>query len=188
MNELINYLNSIHRISPQSESAFLDICAEIAVKKNADLHPIGHVCRNLYFVKNGLLRVYYLKDHIDVTESFEFENSIVARADSLFNAKPSRKAIQAIEDSNLIAINGVSLFRLYDSHPDIERLFRKVFELAYVQSVNRIENIQFHSAKERYENLLEKSPKTIKRISLKFIASYLGITQVSLSRIRANIK
>jgi len=188
MYELIKYLNSIHRISLQSESAFLDICSEIGVKKNTDLHPIGHVCRNLYFVKNGLLRIYYLKDDIDVTESFEFENSIVARAESLFHAKPSRKAIQAIEGSNLIAINGVSLFKLYDSHPDIERLFRKVFELAYVQSVNRIENIQFHSAKERYENLIEKSPKTIKRIPLKFIASYLGITQVSLSRIRANIK
>jgi len=188
MNELIEYLNSINEISSKSESALLGICSELEVKKNTDLHPIGHVCRNLYFVKNGLLRIYYLKDDIDVTESFEFENAIVARADSLFHAKPSRKAIQAIEDSNLIAINGVSLFKLYDSHPDIERLFRRVFELAYVQSVNRIENIQFHSAKERYENLLEKSPKIIMRISLKFIASYLGITQVTLSRIRADIK
>jgi len=188
MNELIEYLNSINKISAQSERALLGICSELEVKKNSDLHPIGHVCRNLYFVKSGLLRIYYFKDSIDVTESFEFENSIVARADSLFHAKPSRKAIQAIEDSNLIAINGVSLFRLYDSHPDIERLFRRVFELAYVQSVNRIESIQFHSAKERYENLLEKSPKIIRRISLKFIASYLGITQVSLSRIRADIK
>ena len=123
MNELINYLNSINKISLQSECALLEICSELEVKKNTDLHPIGHVCRNLYFVKNGLLRIYYLKDDIDVTESFEFENAIVARADSLFHAKPSRKAIQAIEDSNLIAINGVSLFKLYDSHPDIERLF-----------------------------------------------------------------
>ena len=188
MNELIEYLNSINALSSRSENALLGTCSELEVKKNTDLHPIGHVCRNLYFVKNGLLRIYYLKDDIDVTESFELENSIVARADSLFHAKPSRKAIQAVENSSLIAINGVSLFKLYDSHPDIERLFRKFFEIAYVQSVNRTESIQFHSAKERYDNLLEKSPKTIMRIPLKFIASYLGITQVSLSRIRANIK
>ena len=188
MHELIAYLNSIHKISSQSQTALLSICSELDVKKNIDLHPIGHVCRNLYFVKKGLLRIYYLKDDIDVTESFEFENSIVARADSLFQAKPSRKAIQAIEESNLIAINGASLFKLYDTHPALERLFRMVFEQAYVQSVDRMEHIQFHSAKERYENLLEESPKIIQRIPLKFIASYLGITQVSLSRIRADIR
>ena len=188
MDKLIQYLNSINKISEQSQEALLAICTETTIKKNVDLHPIGHVCRNLYFVKSGLLRVYYLKDDIDVTESFEFENAIVARADSLFNAKPSRKAIQAIEDTDLTVINGSALFQLYDTHPDIERLFRKVFELAYIQSVNRMETIQFHSAKERYKNLMENAPNTIQRIPLKHIASYLGITQVSLSRIRADIK
>jgi CRP-like cAMP-binding protein len=188
MEKLIQYLNSINEISHKSQEAILAICSEKKIKKHIDLHPIGHVCRNLYFVKSGLLRVYYLKDDIDVTESFEFENAIVARADSLFNAKPSRKAIEAIENTDLIVINGKALFNLYDSHPEIERLFRKVFELAYIQSVNRMETIQFHSAKERYENLLENNPNTIQRIPLKHIASYLGITQVSLSRIRADVK
>ena len=184
MDKLIIHLNSIHKISSQSSQDLLDICFKIKVKKNNDLHPIGHTCRNLYFVRKGLLRVYYFKNDIEITESFEFEDSIVARADSLFQSKPSRKAIEAIENSELIAIPSSSLFILYDSHPDIERLFRKVFEIAYVETVDRIESIQFHSAKERYNNLLEKSPKTIMRIPLKFIASYLGITQVSLSRIR----
>ncbi|HHG86458.1 MAG TPA: Crp/Fnr family transcriptional regulator [Bacteroidetes bacterium] len=184
MTALISYLNSIHRISSESERVLRDISQEISIPKNSDLHPIGHTCRNLYFVKKGLLRVYYLKGAIDVTESFEFENSIVARADSLFQGNPSRKGIQAIEDSDLIALPSDLLFKLYDSQPDIERLFRKVFELAYVETVCRMESIQFHSAKERYENLLKSSPKTIQRIPLKLIASYLGITQVSLSRIR----
>jgi len=84
-----------------------------------------------------------------------------------------------------VAINSAQLFQLYDNHPDIERLFRKIFENAYVVTVNRIESLQFHSAEERYNNLLHLSKNIIKRVPLKYIASYLGITQVSLSRIRA---
>jgi CRP-like cAMP-binding protein len=64
-------------------------------------------------------------------------------------------------------------------------LFRKIYENAYVELVNRVESIQFHTAEERYHNLLSQSKQTIQRVPLKIIASYLGITQVSLSRIRA---
>ncbi len=183
--ELLKYLDSIHQISKESKNAITKITSKIIVNKNKNLHPIGHTCKNIYYINKGLLRIYYYKEHLDITESFEFENNIVARADSLFNATPSRKGIQAIEKSTLTAINSFELFKLYDEYPDIERLFRKVFENAYVETVNRIESIQFHTAKERYQNLLSQSSKTIQRVPLKYISSYLGITQVSLSRIRA---
>lgn len=104
--------------------------------------------------------------------------------ESLFTGKPSRKAIQILEDAEIIAIDANKLFRLYDVFPEIERLFRKIFEAAYVETVNRIEGIQFHSAEERYNALLNEAPDVLKRIPLKYVASYLGITQVSLSRIR----
>jgi CRP-like cAMP-binding protein len=77
---------------------------------------------------------------------------------------------------------------LFDVYPQIERLFRKIIEQAYVHAVNRMEAIQFHAAEERYAQLLEDKPDLVKRIPLKHIASYLGITQVSLSRIRAAIR
>ena len=185
MIELLSYFNQIQSLSNKSEKALVAICSETVIKKGNDLHPIGNTCRNIYFIKQGLLRIYYFKDDTDVTESFEFENAIVARADSLFNANPSKKGIQVIEDSELIAINSAQLFKLYDDFPDIERLFRKIFENAYVETVNRIESIQFHSAEERYANLLNESKNIVQRVPLKHIASYLGITQVSLNRIRA---
>ena len=84
-------------------------------------------------------------------------------------------------------IGGVVFPPLYlgvDAFPDIERLFRKIFESAYVETVNRIEGIQFHTAEERYRALIKEAPNVVKRVPLKHIASYLGITQVSLSRIR----
>jgi CRP-like cAMP-binding protein len=184
---LIAYCNSIQALSKEAEQALCNISSLVEIEKNKDLQPIGHTCKTIYFVEKGALRIYYYKDGIDITENFEFENSIVARAESLFSGKPSRKAIQAIEDCFLIAIDANKLFKLFDSFPEIERLFRKIIEQAYVKTINRLESIQFNTAEERYANLIHEQKDVLKRVPLKYIASYLGITQVSLSRIRASI-
>ena len=188
MKELLMYFNRFQALPPKAESAITEICSIFTIRKNEDLQPIGHTCRTIYFVKKGIARIYYYKDGIDITESFASENTLIARVESLFTGTPSRKAIQIVEDAEILAINATKLFQLYDTFPSIERLFRKIFEGAYVETVNRIESIQFHSAEERYLALLQDTPNIVQRVPLKCIASYLGITQVSLSRIRANIK
>ena len=184
MNELIKYFNKYNTLSENAINAIFGICKPVNIKKNQDLQSIGHTCRTIYFIKKGVARIYYYEEDIEITECFAFENAIIARVESLFTGKPSRKAIQMIEDSELIAISSAKLFDLYDTFPEIERLFRKIFESAYVDTVNRVESIQFHSAEERYNALLKESPNILQRVPLKYIASYLGITQVSLSRIR----
>lgn len=188
MNKLFIFFAQFHLLSNEAEKALQEICSVIFLKKNEELQAIGHTCRTIYFVEKGIARIYYYKDGTDITESFSFENSIIARVESLFTEKPSRKAIQIVEDADIIAINATKLFKLYDTHPQIERLFRKIFEKGYVETVNRIENLQFHTAEERYLALIQESPNALRRIPLKYIASYLGITQVTLSRIRATVK
>lgn len=183
---LFQYFKKFNPLSKEAENAIAEICSIVSIKKNKDLQPIGHTCKTIYFIKKGVARIYYLKDGIDITEGFFFENSIIARVESLFTGKPSRKAIQILEDAEIIAINANQLFNLYNNFPEIERLFRKIFEAAYVDTVNRIEGIQFHTAEERYKALLAEAPEVLMRIPLKYIASYLGITQVSLSRIRSH--
>jgi CRP-like cAMP-binding protein len=185
MLELFQYFNNFHKLSKEAENAIIEISNEKKIKKNTIIQDIGQTCKTIYFIKTGFARIYYFKEDIEITESFAFENNILARVESLFHNKPSKKAIQLLEDSELIAINANLLFKLYDTFPDIERLFRLIFESAYVDTVNRIENIQFHSAEERYKMLLNESSNVIKRVPLKHIASYLGITPVSLSRIRS---
>ena len=185
ITQLLTFFREIHLISKAAELAITALAFLVSVKKNQDLQPIGVTCRTIYFVQSGLARIYYYKDGNEITEYFAFENDIIVRAESLFTGKPSKKAIQAVEDTVFIGIPSARLFELYDSFSDIERLFRKIIESAYVDTVNRIESIQFHSAEERYNQLLSKNPSMIQRIPLKHIASYLGITQVSLSRIRA---
>lgn len=188
LNGFLNFLGDIQALSPKAQEAILSHCSLVPVSKNQILQEIGQTCRTIYFVKEGLARIFYLKDGVEVTEYFAFENDLIVRAESLFTGKPSMKAIQALETTIFIGIPAEQLFSLFDRFPQIERLFRKIIEQAYVHTVNRMEAIQFHSAEERYAQLLTEKPTLIQRISLKHIASYLGITQVSLSRIRAAIR
>ncbi len=186
MEQLFQYFKKFNPLSKDAENAIAEISTMVSIKKNKDLQPIGHACKTIYFINKGVARIYYFKDGIDITEGFFFENSIIARVESLFTGKPSRKAIQVLEDAEIVAIDANALFKLYNSFPEIERLFRKIFEAAYVDTVNRIEGIQFHTAEERYKALLNEAPNVLQRVPLKYVASYLGITQVSLSRIRAH--
>ncbi len=181
---LFDFFKKYNTLSKEAENAIAEISKIVVIKKNRDLQLIGHTCKTIYFINKGVARIYYFKDGTDITESFAFENNIIARVESLFTGKPSRKAIQILEDSEIIAINSILLFKLYDKYPEIERLFRLIVESAYVNTVNRIEGIQFHTAEERYNALIKESPNVLQRVPLKYIASYLGITQVSLSRIR----
>lgn len=184
---LEKYLLNIHPISAEARKEISSISTLIKVKKNQDLQAIGKTCKTIYFLNKGLARIYYFKDGTDITDSFVSEGKIVARVESLFTNEPSTKGIQALEDCEFVSIDAGKLFELYDRFHEIERLFRKVFELYHIETVKRIESIQFHSAEERYLNMINEFPEIIKRAPLKYIASFLGITQVSLSRIRASI-
>lgn len=185
MEKFIRFIKTVQSFSPDAEKALLAICSVRTYKKNTVVQPIGHTCKTIYFVNKGALRIYYFKEDVEITESFEFENSIVARAESLFSGMPSRKAIQALEDSELVAIDATRLVMLYDEFHEIERLSRKMVEETYVKTVRRIESLQFFSPEERYHNLEKFQPDLLQRVPLKYIASYLGITTVSLSRIRS---
>jgi CRP-like cAMP-binding protein len=185
MKELLEHIQNIFSLPEQAKVALAAICTPQQFRKGEHIQQFEHTCRTIYFVQNGIIRIYYLKDGTDITESFEFEHAFVARAESLFSGKPSQKAIQAITDCTLVAIDAHKLFALFDSYPALERLFRKIIEQAYVNTVNRVESLQFHTAEERYHDLLKSNPDVLKRVPLKYIASFLGITQVSLSRIRA---
>nr|WP_052324594.1 Crp/Fnr family transcriptional regulator [Haliscomenobacter hydrossis] len=188
MQQLLSYLHTFQVLNQDSQAQLLAISTPLRLKKNDILQPIGHTCKTIYFVQKGIARIFYYKDGIDITECFAAENQIIARVESLFTQRPSQKGIQIIEDAELVAINATVLFGLYDQYPGIERLFRKIFEQGYVDTVNRLESLQFYSAEERYTRLLEEMPELLQRVPLKYIASYLGITQVSLSRIRAGVK
>ncbi len=186
MQVLIDYFNSLSPISKDAAEAVSKLVHVVSLKKYSELQPIGHTCKTIYFLKKGVARIYYFKDDTDITESFSFENSIVVRYESLFNGQPSRKAIQVLEDSDVVSINAPKFFQLFDAFPDLEKVFNAIIRQALIDNICRLESIQFHSAEERYNALINEQPDVIKRVPLKYIASFLGITPVSLSRIRAS--
>lgn len=185
--DLFTFFDSINSVSDDAKNNLKALVSKQHYGANEVIQEIGSRCKTIYFVQEGCARIFYYKDGNDITEHFAFENDLIVRAESLFTGKPTSKGIQAIDETNIIGINSDSLFKLYDQHQDIERLFRLLFEKEYVNTVKRIESLQFKSAKERYTELLETT-NYVQKIPLKFIATYLGITQVSLSRIRADLR
>jgi CRP-like cAMP-binding protein len=185
MQTLLEFLEKISPISRQSRDAIAKISEKRKYQKKENLLNIGQTCKHIFYIRNGAARVYYFKEASEITESFTFSNNIITRPESLFTGKPSKKGIQLLEDSEVISLNAEELFNLFEQHHDLERLFRKMCELSYVKAINRLESIQFCTAKERYNNLLAEDPNIIQKIPLKYVASFLGVTPVSLSRIRS---
>lgn len=185
MQVLFDYLEQFQKLSTADKQAIVATCSIKKVKKNEIVESVDSTSTTIYFLKSGIARTFYYKDGVDVTEYFALTGTLVARVQSVLTRKASSKAIQILEAGELIAINTTKFFQHFDTFPTLERLFRLILEAAYLEIVERLESIQFHSAKERYAALLEEQ-EIIQKVPLKYIASYLGITQVSLSRIRAS--
>lgn len=184
--EVLTFFDSIYKISQEAKQDLMQIVQVKEFQKNELIQDLGTRCKTIYLLTEGVARIFYFKEGNDITEHFAFKNDIIVRAESLFTGKPTAKGIQAIASTQALAIDSQKLFQLYDTHHDLERLFRIIFEREYVNTVKRLESLQFMSAKERYLELCSNTDFVLK-IPLKYIASYLGITQVSLSRIRANL-
>ena len=187
LDAFLDHLHTKSPLSQASRTALTRLAASISIHNLEILQPIGKTCRNIYFVQHGAARIYYYKQDKDITEYFAFDHDIIIRAESLFTGMPSNKGIQALDATSFIALAADPLFALFDAHRDIERLFYKLVEQSFVDTIHRLENLQFCTAEERYRGLLNQAPQIIQKIPLKYIASYLGITQVSLSRIRAQL-
>ncbi|HVZ57682.1 MAG TPA: Crp/Fnr family transcriptional regulator [Chitinophagaceae bacterium] len=185
MNAFIKYLDSYSRLSANSVEKLKDCIVTFELEKNQILLRQGQICNNLYFVEKGLLKQYYFLKDNQIIDYFATENKIVSSISSLFGQKPSTKIIQAIESSTLSAIPYLTLQKLFSDYPDIERVGRLIAIEAFILMEERLFSLQFHSAKMRYDHLLQNNPDILQRVPLGDIASYLGITQVTLSRIRS---
>ena len=141
----------------------------------------------MYFLQQGALRGYYNVDGKEVTHWFAFESDFVTSFHSFITHRPSVENIQLIEGCILWSISREKLTSLFSTHHEIERLVRIVYETYYIRLEERYVNAHFKTATERYNDLLTRSPYMIERVPLGTIASYLGISQETLSRIRSKI-
>ena len=164
-----------------------DCFEQIDLPKQSYLLHEGQKCRYLYFLQQGALRGFYHLDGKEVTYWFGFENDFVTSFHSLITQQPAIENIQLLETSVLWSISKEKLHSLFKQHHEIETLVRVIYEKYYIRLEERFINSQFRTALERYENLLAQTPHILERVSLGHIASYLGISQETLSRIRGKI-
>jgi len=185
MEHLLAHISNYHPLSTEAQNALQDCFEKIVLAKNEYLLTQGNVCRHLYFLEKGALRGFYNLDGKEITHWFGFENDFVTSFHSFITQQAAIENIQLLEGSILWAISKERLKTLFNAHHEIERLVRIVYEKYYIKLEERYVNAHFKTAKELYENLLQQTPHILERVPLGFIASYLGISQETLSRIRS---
>jgi CRP-like cAMP-binding protein len=184
MEDLIERFMRIYALRQPELSIFVSCWKPVVYNKGTHLLNEGKVSDYLYFVHKGAVRIYYLKDEKEITEWLTLDNNFFFSIQSFFNRTPSRLSIHVLEESTIYQIHHDDLMRLCDQFHEIEKLFRRMVTASLVISQIRMESIQFETAHQRYQRLLEQSPDILKRIPLNYIASFLGITQETLSRVR----
>ncbi|MHB1278554.1 MAG: Crp/Fnr family transcriptional regulator [Bacteroidia bacterium] len=179
---------SVVYLDEEIQKEVLDAIQTRILPKGTHLLNFGQVDRYMHFVVQGSGRVYYVRDGRDITDYLAMDGQFLGGVESLFTGKPSDKAIELTEDSTIESILYGTFEALCARHHKLEYLGRKLAVFAFLEAQKRIESIRFLSAAERYHDLESKYPGISNRIALKHLASYLGTTQVSLSRIRAGIQ
>ncbi|MBL0330125.1 MAG: Crp/Fnr family transcriptional regulator [Bacteroidetes bacterium] len=183
----LSHLSSVLSVSKSLEKELSQLTKQIHVSKNNTIVEIDSRCNDLYFVEKGLLRGFYLDDGKEITNWFAQEGEFATCFYAFVSKQPSFETIEALEDSVLTQVSFSALQQLYIQFPETERLGRIITENYYIKLEERLLSLQFKTAKERYQNFLLSKPSLLQRTSLGQIASYLGITQETLSRIRAEV-
>ncbi len=182
-SQFINTIRSIYNVEESILNILQDKIEILEFPARYKLIKSGSVANKIFFVEKGACRSYYLKDGNEITTWFTFENDFTTSFYSFISNEPSHETIELLEDSVLYGLKFNDLNSLTEEYPAINHLYRKVLELNFVRQ-EKLHTERLATAKEKYQNLIIKFPGILQRVPLGHIASYLGITQSTLSRIR----
>jgi len=181
-------IDYIRRILPMPDAQVNDIVSlfkERLLSKNDLFVKEGKVCNQYGFIKDGFLRAYTFDlEGNEVTTAFFSENQIVVDIFSFFKRVPAGESIQALTDCTLHCINFEEIQNAFHSLPQFREMGRGILVNAYAQLKQRMLSMLHQAAEQRYAHLLQTNPEVFQHAPLKNIASYLGVTDTSLSRIR----
>lgn len=182
---LLAHIQRFIKLSPTEENVLIESVRFQKVKRKDHLLHEGQVCTDNYFVIRGCIRMYIqTADGEDRIVQFGIDNWWITDYTSFDSKKPSLFNIQAVEDSEVIAIDKQTMDRLFNSIPSLERYFRIILQRAFSASVMRMHYIFDQSAEERYHHFNTSYPDFVNRVPQYMLASYLGFTPEFLSKIR----
>ncbi|UFH56873.1 Crp/Fnr family transcriptional regulator [Spirosoma sp. KNUC1025] len=174
-------------LSPASQQALAEAVKRLEFDKGHVLVQPNTVCQWVYFIESGLTRTYYYKDGKDVTDWLSAEGQFAVSISSFITQQPDRRIVELLEPSVLWAISHTALEKLYQQHHDIERLGRLLASHGLLLVQQRFDELHFATALERYRTLMTINPTIVQRVPLGMVASYLGMSAETLSRMRAQV-
>lgn len=177
------------KLSPTVDLAALDdLVKEFrpdTFSKKQIILKAGDFSDNVYFIVNGLVRIYYVKEGKEITNWFIKENMLFAATYSVLTGKPNYSNYEALEDCVVLKIKYSTLESYYSKNHSLEHLGRKLIESYYGTFMKKTFDVLFLSAEERYTIFVKEHEDLLNRVPLRHIASFLGITQETLSRLRS---
>lgn len=182
---LFNLFDNIYPLKDEIRKSIIASSEVINVGKKVKLLSFGERSDTIYFINKGAARVYYLdRDGKETNTWFLFENELLISVYSFYTGKPSFEYLETLEDCNLIAVKREKLEEIYLKYMEFNFSGRKLTEFYHMRNEIQANELRMLNAKERYQKLMERNPQLFQRVSLGHIASYLGISQETLSRIR----
>jgi CRP-like cAMP-binding protein len=163
---------------------FQDILLERQIPARTIILHEGNISNHIHFIKKGCLRMWFNKDGKEITFQFFFEGHAVASIDSFLNNQPSLFTLESIEPSNIISISKDKFEQLNQFYPEFKDRFQNILFQRFRNYAQLFLSRIKDTPTERYKDLIINQPEIIKRVPQHYIASYLGITPISLSRIR----
>ncbi|RYM35950.1 Crp/Fnr family transcriptional regulator [Brumimicrobium glaciale] len=186
--ELTNFIKKNIDIEDVDLKIVLSYFKTIKKSKNEILLSNGKNSQVSYFVKKGCLRLFYLDDQgKDITRYIAFENQFATELVSFITNQPAQESIQVIENSELLYISHEDFRHLLEIVPKWKDFYNIYLEKAYVNNSKRLISFTTLDASERYKQLFKINPNIVKRLPNKIVASYINISQETLSRVKAKI-
>ncbi len=186
-----NFKYFLRQITPISDKEFDETVIffqEQTLRKGDFFVKQGKICRQIAFINKGVLRTFYLNNKAEETTScFCTENSLTTSYKSYILQQPSTLSIQALEDTELLVIDYENLERLYSTSMVWQNIGRAFAQREYIVMEQYASVLNNETAKEKYLRLLKEQPTVLQKANIEDIASYLGITRRTLSRIRQEI-
>jgi CRP-like cAMP-binding protein len=184
-DEIFHHFEKYIQLSDTLKSELTERIIPIIFKKGELVHNADTICKKSYFIQNGLLRTYFIKDGKEISEYFSAENEWVNSPRSFMQQQVDIYYIDTLEQTDCFSLNVTDLVFLFDNFPEMERYARLSMGTVFGHFLERITSMRFTTAKEKYLHFCETYHDIYHRIPLGMVSSYLGITQETLSRIRA---
>ncbi|UQB69302.1 Crp/Fnr family transcriptional regulator [Epilithonimonas zeae] len=183
-----SFFQNFNIFSEQEIKHLLD-CFEIRnMSKNDIFVREGESCKEIAFIQSGIFRSYYNSDDgKESTFCFRFPNELLASYSSFISGQPSVETMQAISNAELLILKKSKIEELAQSNQNWIKFLKVIAEQEYLELEKRFFQFQRENAAQRYKKLIENQPDYVQNIPLQYLASYLGITQRHLSRIRKEI-